>query len=255
MMRRGWNYLLLGLVAWLFFLLWRMPALVAYDLAAETLDNTLTPAGIGGTVWRGEVQQLQLREYPLGRLNWQLSPWDLLVGDVAAEFALSREEASLQGRANAPFSGESVSLEALRGRIPLSLLQPHLAMIPLPLDGVVSLRLDQVEVAGDKPRLERVVGRIVWHQAGVLAPQPLAFGDLQIELNTDDAGAIEGKIGDSGGPLRLQAILTVDEGGDYRLKGKVGARASAPPALHNTLRMLGKADNEGDYPLNFSGRL
>jgi general secretion pathway protein N len=254
MMRRWWHYLMIGVVAWIVFMLWRFPAPVAYDMFAAPLAGRVQVAGLAGTLWHGEAQQLQYQKRLLGRFSWQLSPWGLLLGRLGGEFNLTQDKAYLQGEGRVPLGGGELFLPQLEGRLPLSVIQPYLTMIPLPLEGVLSLKLEGVRVSSEG-RLQRAEGRVVWNQAGVSAPQQLLFGDLQLTLKNQESGGIQGEIRDSGGPLQLQASFTLGDDGAYQLAGQVKAVASAPPALGQSLALLGKADSQGNYPLKFSGRL
>ncbi len=254
MMRRGWHYLLLGLACWLLFMLCRFPAAVGYELIEESLGSELRLAGVSGTVWHGEAAQLQYRGRAVARVEWQLSVWPMLLGRVAGELRLIQDNAYLQTELSLPFSAAGVEMTGVEGRLPLVLLQPYLRQLPLPLSGVFSLKLEALSLA-QGGRLQRALGRVVWHQAGVSAPQPLSFGDLQMTLAEGEAGAIEGVIRDSGGPVQLQAKLLLAEDGGYTLRGRARAAESAPAQLRQSLGLLGKADAEGFYPLNFSGVL
>lgn len=254
MMRRWWHYLLLGVVALLLFLVMRFPAPVAYSLAAGNLGGQVKLAGISGTLWQGEAQQLQLNKQVVADLNWQLSAWSLLLGELSGEVSLHQDKAYLQSQLTTPLSGGEVVASDIEGRLPLNLIQPYLAQLPLPLEGVLSLKLKtlQLDAAG---RPQQAEGRIVWHQAGVSAPQQLLFGDLQMDLESVAGGGIKGTISDSGGPLKLNVILTLSAEGSYQVKGTIKGAESAPPELRQTLTMLGRANAEGAYPLNLSGTL
>lgn len=253
-MKRWWHYLLLGVSAWLLFMVWRFPAPVAYSMFVETAGQKLQAAGVDGTLWHGEAAQLQYQQRAVGSLSWQLSPWGLLLGRLGGELALYQGDGYLQAQGKVPLGGDEVSLSTLQGRLPLEMIQPYLTMIPLPLDGVLSLKLKDLLVDAEG-RLQQAEGRIVWHQAGVTAPQPLPFGDLQMNIQSSEAGGIEGVISDSGGPLQLSANFTLSAEGAYQLKGQVQAAESAPKELRSSLGMLGKANSQGAYPINFSGSL
>jgi hypothetical protein len=153
-----------------------------------------------------------------------------------------------------PLGGGELFLPQLEGRLPLSVIQPYLSVIPLPLEGGLSLKLDGVRVSPEG-RLQQAEGRIVWNQAGVSAPQQLLFGDLKMVLKNQESGGIQGEISDSGGPLQLHASFTLAGDGAYKFAGKVQAAASASQELRQSLALLGKADSQGNYPLNFSGSL
>lgn len=254
MMKRWWHYLLLGIFAWLLFMVWRFPATVAYGMAADSMGEPLQLVGISGTVWEGKAQQLQYNNKAIAEVHWELSPWGVLLGRVSSSLELLDAESYLQARATLPIGGGAVSLSEIKGRLPLAQIQPHLTMVPLPLDGELSLKLDHL-VVGAWGKLQQADGRIVWHQAAVQLMEKLSFGDLQMSLHSVEGGGIEGTIADSGGPLQLNATITLSGEGAYQLEGQVKPNESAPKELRNALAMLGKSDSQGNYPLTFSGSL
>jgi general secretion pathway protein N len=257
MMRRWWPTLLLGVVAWLLFMLWRFPAPVAYGMVAEGLGaegRAVQLAGIEGTLWRGAARQLQYRQRVVGHLDWQLSPWGLLLGRLGGELRVTQDDGYLLAQGRGSLGGGELVLAQLEGRLPLTALQPYLTMVPLPLEGVLSLKLEGVRLSPEG-RLQQAEGRLVWHQAGVSAPQPLLFGDLQMTLQNREEGGISGEISDSGGPLQLRATLTLGADGAYQLTGKVKATESAPQALRQSLPLLGRVDAQGNHPINLQGKL
>ncbi|MEN8170287.1 MAG: type II secretion system protein N [Pseudomonadota bacterium] len=253
-MSHWWHYLLLGVVALLLFLVMRFPAQVAYGLVADSLGKEVQLAGVTGTLWRGEAQQLQVQSRAVASLNWQLSAWGLLWGRLSGEVSAHQDDAYLQSQLTTPLGGGELSLSETEARIPLSLIQPYLTQLPLPLDGVISLKLDALQIDAEG-RPQQATGRVVWHQAGVSAPQPLLFGDLQMDLENIDGGGIEGTISDSGGPLHLRATLTMSVDGAYQLEGKVKATELAAQELRQYLSLLGKADAEGFRSINLRGAI
>ena len=133
MMRRWWHYLLLGIVAWLLFMVARFPAGVAYGMAAPSLPVKL--AGLHDTVWDGGALQMQYRDKFIANTFWQLSPFSLIVGKLDADILLLNIDADLEARVVMPLSGGEVALSGVKGRLPLPLLQQHLTTIPVPMTG------------------------------------------------------------------------------------------------------------------------
>ena len=185
---------------------------------------------------------------------WTLSPWGLAGGRLNADLNLLVEGGAISGQMSAPFGGERLSLMNVKGRVPLSRLQQHLTMIPVPLRGDLSLKLDELLITA-KGRPERAEGRVVWHGAGVQMNEVIPLGDLQMSLKNSEGGEILGTISDSGGPLQLSATLSLQPDGTYSLSGNVTPNESTPESLSSMLPMLGKPDSQGSYPLNLSGRI
>lgn len=253
-MKRWWHYLLLGTFAWLLFLVWRLPAGVAYELASASRELPVKLAGLHDTLWDGGAQQLQYRGKYLGDTSWKLSPWWLLLGKVDATVNLLNNDSYLEAQLEVPLAGGELLLSQVKGSLALPLLQQHLSLVPLPLLGELSLKFEEL-VVDESGRLQRAEGRMVWYRAGVQLAERLQLGDLQMTLQSTGEGAIEGAIRDSGGPLQLQATLTLAPDGSYQLAGEAKPGESAEKALRDALAMLGKPDSQGSYPLNFSGHL
>lgn len=249
-MKRWWHYLLLGVFAWLAFMVWRLPAQIAYSLAAPRLQLPIKAGALHGTLWQGNGL-LQFQGGLTSKSTWQLSPWSLLMGRLGATVNLQNGENYLNADVEMPLDGGEVQFSQLNGSATTALIQPYLSMVPVQLQGDISLKLQEFTLTAEG-HLKRAEGKIVWNRAGAFLTEKLPLGDLQMVLHTRDKGGIEGKISDSGGPLQIAATLTIDPSGKLKLTGRVKTTEQAIPALRNALAMLGKSDAEGFYPLNLS---
>ena len=90
-MKQGWlRLLLLGIGAYLLFLVVTFPAALAYRAIEERL-NGISLSGVSGTVWSGSARRLQAGNLRLQNVRWRVRFWPLLTG--RAELALgSRDE-------------------------------------------------------------------------------------------------------------------------------------------------------------------
>lgn len=59
-------------------------------LTHAPLPSQLKIAGASGSLWQGQVQQLQWQHYNLGQVSWQLQPMQLLTGNLQAKVRLGR---------------------------------------------------------------------------------------------------------------------------------------------------------------------
>lgn len=253
-MSRWWHYVLVGLVAWLVFLIWRLPASVAYSFVNESSNLPVKLSGLQGTLWQGQAAQVVYQKQSLGSANWELSPWSLLLTSLSGEIQLNQGDGYLKSGIQRAVTGGETEFSAVEARIPLATIQPHLKNVPVPLEGSLSVKLNSLAV-GESGNIDQADGRIVWHQAGVSAPQQLALGDLQMNLKANAEGEIEGIISDSGGPLKLLASLILSKSGDYQLSGQLKGSETAPKELTQSLSLLGKQDSQGFYSFSFSGKL
>ncbi|MDH5784554.1 MAG: type II secretion system protein N [Chromatiales bacterium] len=252
MMKRWWHYLVLGIVAWLLFLLWRLPAAVVYEMVLPDTPMPVQLTAVRGTLWEGRAQ-LQQGQNALANLSWDLSAAWLLAGRVAATLKVNPAEGYIDADVVVPVSGGEIAITDLRGMLPMAAVQQHIKAIPLPLEGELTLKLDELLISAEG-RPIAAEGRVVWHKAGLQMGESLALGDLQLTLTTVEKG-IEGTIRDSGGPLQINATLHLDENASYQLQGTITPSGSTPESLRSMLSMLGQPDSQGGYPLNLSGRI
>lgn len=250
----GWG--LLALVAWAAFLVAYWPAGAALALAER--QGWLPPeagwAGASGSVWSGTLEEPAWQQWEAQRLSWSLQPAGLLQGQADLRFQGREAGADIQGQALlAPDGG--VALRDVRLRLEAARLRHWAgeAMGPLALGGTFRGQVAHARIAPDG-RILDLEGRLLWHGAAIEAPLAVPLGDLSGDFTGSD-GRLEGRLQDHGGPLRLEAGVTVDPALQWHLEGRVGHSDEAPDALPQALRMLGQPDDDGLYPIALRGRL
>lgn len=247
--------LIIGIAAYLLFLLMLFPATTAWSLFSPK-GMPLQLQGLNGSIWQGEVSQASWKGQPLGSLSWDLRLWPLILGRVGADFSLQTAEGYLQGEAQLPLSFSSVQVSALKGQLPLSELMRFAPRMPIPVAvaGTVTLDIGQLELDMGSGAAS-AEGRVNWHGAEVLSPQAFKMGNLQADIATDDKGVLGAQLKDLGGPLQLDAMFQLKPDQSYSLNGTVAAANSAEASLQQALSWLGKADNSGKHRLKLQGRL
>lgn len=256
-MKSVMRYLMLGLPLYLVFLVALFPAAQAWRFAAEPLARAMPDlkiSGLDGSVWSGRAGMVVFRQALLGEVNWQLSPLPLLLGEASLEAMLQSNDGYLQSHVSTPLAGGRVSLTNTEGQLPVGELLRFTPYLPIALEGQVALNLSALDIAPDGA-LRRAEGTVVWHQAAMSAPQALSLGDLQLTLHTEEEGKVAGEISDRGGPLKVKGMLQFSPDRSYRFSGTVAPSADAPASLKQALGWLGKPDAQGQYRLNYSGRM
>lgn len=254
-MRRWRWHILLFVVAYAVALVATLPAVLALHWAEPVLARLPQRPllqGVEGSVWSGRAAQASYRGMVLGELQWEISPWSLLIGRIDAEVRLNSVEGYLVGELSSGFSGESVRLRGVNGQLPAATMKSLVPSLPVMPSGSFALNIDEAVIGASG--LRSLDGRVVWNKGGMIAPLELEFGDLVAELSSSESG-IAGRIKDSGGPLQLAAELQLRGDGSYTFTGKSSARPGAAPALGNSLWLLGQPDAQGMVPFHFSGRL
>ena len=85
-----------------------------------------------------------------------------------------------------------------------------------------------------------------------IGDQPL--GDYRITLASGVADGVVAQAASLQGPLDLDAALTLKPDRSYALTGTVAATEAAPRGFRQALNQLGRADADGRYRLDRSGR-
>lgn len=251
------RYLALGFPLYLLFLIALFPAAQAWRFAAEPLERAMPDlklAMLDGSVWSGRAGMVAFRKAMVGELNWQLSPWPLLLGKAQITALLQSDDGYLQSHLSTPLGGGAIELAGIEGQLPLAELLRFTPYLPVVLDGRVSLNLPVLELTADGRPL-RAEGTVIWHQAAMSAPQALSLGDLQVVLRTEAEGQLIGEISDRGGPLKVTGAVQLSPDGSYRVNGTVSAAPDAPAEVKQALGWLGKPDAQGRYRLSYSGKM
>jgi general secretion pathway protein N len=253
--KRAWlKYALVGLLTYALALIVLLPAQQAYGVAQPYLARSMpvTLHDLGGSVWSGRAGTLAWRSTPLGALQWELSPWQLLQGRLGVHWQLQDTATALTGHATVRRDG-GIALRDVAARFPAAQLMLFNPGLPIAADGTIAVKLDEARLQPQAAPALR--GTVVWSQALLVAGQPLKLGDLRLTLQPAENGGSSGAISDGGGPLEISGTVVLDANRSYRLDAKLRARPGADAALGTGLQLLGRADARGYHTLRYSGRL
>ncbi len=250
MKRRTLALVLLGLLAYLGFLIATFPAGWAYALAKPRLD----PLGIKlyaveGTVWDGRLGAMDIHGRRLPELQWRVRPTALLLGRLHTRLDVG--EGRLQGELELSVDGR-LRLAPVAVHWPLPELLQQLQLAALPLEGVIQGQLQRLEIADGLPRAAD--GTLTWRGAASGPPMAAKLGDLQLVLETRDDG-IHGRFRDGGGPLGLGGSLRLAPDGAWRLELQLTPREGRQSPVGRLIAFLGRPDAQGRVVLRRSGRL
>lgn len=250
--RINWRYLLIGLLAYLVFLVVQFPADRAYAMwkTGPGAQQKVVLSGLSGTVWQGSAQQALIDGQRLQGLEWHLKPWTVLFGKLSLDYEVRLDDGFLRGSLAADPQG-AVAFDALEAKLPLAQLSIK-ALAALRPAGVVNLNLQDVDWNGQA--LLSAQGRVVWTGAGINLFQPLQFGDLALTLETRD-DAVVGQLSDGGGPLQADGLLTLKPDGSYQFSGSFAARDGTQSPLGRALKSLGRPGADGRIQVSQSGTL
>lgn len=243
------NFIVVGVVSYLLFVLLLTPAAVVMNLLPVPVQLKL--GKVSGTLWQGEINALQYEGIRVERLRWSLNGWALFGGKLALTLNSGSIQNSavpyLQSVVSYGFSG--LSLHDTMLRMPVKPLLPLLAL-PMPVDASGTLVLDVPYYRQGQPRCSELQGNVSWQDARLQTPTGnwLALQSLFGQLSCDNG--VVALTTDSNNPLGLdvKAVINAEQ---LRVNGTLKPDASMPQEVHQAMQFLGQADSQGRYPISF----
>jgi hypothetical protein len=216
--------------------------------AAWILPNgTAGCASLDGSLWSGTCLGLTVSGKPVGDVSWDLHPWRLFGGKLAAAVTLTHGVAEASGDVEVGFGGRITARNVLAD-LPLD---PQLVPgVPPGLHGRAHLELSQVSVQHGIVR--ELQGRIEAHDLEERSGANTALGSYVISFPGGSGDPI-GKIRDLDGPLAVEGTLHLTAAPGFELEGFVAPRQGASPEVVNNLRFFGSPDATGRREFSMSG--
>ena len=251
--KRGTMMLVLGVVAYLSFMLANFPAGAAYKYIVSPFDKgkKISLQGMNGTLWQGEAAQARIAGFNLGKLSWDLRLHSLFTGKLGVDLHTKGDGSRIDGLARVGMD-QTLYLDNLQGRIPAASLMPLFYGFPIAIGGQISADIKHAEIRQGK-RLD-LDGKMVWHSAALTAPQPVNLGDLFVAM-LPEADGTKLLLSDQGGPLTLEGTIQVKHNGQYKANIYLGTRDDKQPALSNGLKMMGRTNPDGKVLVSRTGKL
>jgi len=248
-MRRPAWLIAAGAAAFIVFLVAFLPA----SVLLRFLPAEVSLSGVGGTVWRGEADQVAIRGRPIGSITWSNRPWRLLLLqlDYAVRYLPEGGEVDLDVTLSGP---HRVGIANARGSLPIMAVDGLLG--PAGWKATAELDVDSLVLADGFP--ESAAGLLVLRDLTAPGPRGVKIGSFELTLGEGAVGSdsIAGRLRDlGGGPMQVRATLELKPDRSYVLSGEVAAGPEAGEAIQRTLRFLGPADSLGRRPFTVEGTL
>jgi len=245
-MRAVWQALAFLLAVVVIFLIIKLPAKFIYQQFVP--DNTIRLVGISGSIWSGHVEKIDAQQITLQNLDWELSPFSLLLGEAFITWQLNDPVATLSGELT--LSKNNISLANTHGNINLIGLAQRLPRQEVLLAGDIDTNIELISL--DQQQISKAVGELVWQQAGLVSPENIAFGQFKAVLSSE-AGKLIVQFSDIDGAVSLAGDMTVTRFGAFQYSMKLGVRDTSIPGLIKGFNQLGQPDSEGKIKIRGSG--
>jgi general secretion pathway protein N len=226
------------------------PAAVAWGWVSERAPDVRLQ-GVDGTVWNGSATRISVRGQVLGRLQWQLSPWQLLSGNPRLHLEVDGPGLKLAGEL-LRHDVDLIAIEHLNVQTEAGWLAPALAIPELEPTGIlVSEDASLILARSGLPRA--LDAHIEWREAGVRGQVIARLGTLMIDAQGKD-GRIEAQVRDSGdGEVEIRGKASIDQN-SYRSEVVLVPRVSDGPVVE-ALQWVGQPRPEGGRLLIVEGTI
>lgn len=234
---------------WLILVIRNIPAQWGLSLAGASLQAE----GISGTVWSGRaanvVLPFQNQRYALGKLEWKLSPWSLLLLKPCLELSSEYQSQSLQGEACVGLGGSS-EFNNVVVKLPADIIK-----LWLPVDGVrgnLLFRVDTLEMEGE--RIVKLSGKGRWDDAYYHNSFDwMKLGAVAFDFRESPDGGVLTEVVDIDGPLKLDLLYQFSLQGTFQLKGDVIVQPNAPKELVQVLTAVADEKGANHFYIDWGG--
>lgn len=245
-MRSRSRLILVCLATFLLGVVLLFPARVAYHFVPAGL---VAATGIEGTVWRGRVSAASSNGIYISNVSWRFRPMRLFSGELA--FAVKADVMSGFVTTEVGFGfGNAVRLRDLNAAIPAQMLQSSLNLPGL--SGSIAATFERLSFEGDLPVAADGEVEVI----NLVAPRVYrgALGGYKAEFFTQNNG-IGASVEDTDGIVDVAGSLTITADRNYQFIGQIAPKANTPANMQQQMRVLGIADERGQYPLRLEGVL
>jgi general secretion pathway protein N len=209
-------WIVLGVLLWLVFVISQIPAVWGAWFMTRGSDQ-LALSGVSGSVWTGRAAlasiKVEQKDYSLGELRWELHPMSLLLMSPCATIHTKQDRQQIDGEVCSSLGGD-LELHDADISAPAALLQ---GVLPLPVDGQMSVRLEEFQVSGNQ--VKTLKGNLTWSSARIYnGSNWMEVGSYAAEL-ADTPEGINANIFNIDGPVQLQLQAALASAGGGSVKG------------------------------------
>ncbi|MDQ7048562.1 MAG: type II secretion system protein N [Enterobacterales bacterium] len=215
-------------------------------------QNRVQVMGLKGTLWRGQIEQLNYSSWQLNQVNYSLAFFPLLIGKVSTH--LSIKKGDLRGPLDLILVSQTeLQIEHAKLEMSASQLQRFIPFPGVSLKGELST--DDFSLTLDKARLIAISGLTHWMNSEVsIGSNQFTLGNYSAEWKTDSSGKMTGRIITSTNALSLQGNISLSPQGVFEFKGSVAK--DIDQRLYNSLLFFSSGPvKDGRLPLLFKKKI
>ncbi|USD65179.1 type II secretion system protein N [Vibrio sp. SCSIO 43136] len=253
-MKRLLAYLAVFLVALVSSLVAYLPA--SFLLQYAPLPRGLELQGTSGTIWQGQFASVKWQRQQLGEVQWQFQPSALVSGKVEYQVRFGRgSDYKLTGKGLVGLDLTGPYAQNVVASMPAKEVMRYAPRLPVPIDIDGQLEAMVKHLRLGSPWCSEGSGSLVWNASQVGTPLgELAMGPVITDVTCQD-NTLSAKGGQNNAQVSSEFSATLSPNMTYQAQGWFKPGAEFPQGLGGQLSWLGAPNNQGQYPMSYSGRL
>lgn len=245
-------YWLIGIIAYLFFLLANSPAAQVIDLIDKQFKLPAKFYGVQGSVWSGQSDSILIKNKTrLDNVHWSINPLSLLLLRISADLEADIKQSRTVGKM-VVYANGSIEANSVRARLNASDVQQMMSMPFGQLGGEININLETLEL--DTNGIPKTTGQIKWRSAKLTLAETVELGNIEINISPEQKN-MKAVISNKGGMIAISGSATISEDKRYTLDIDLKPEASASANISQSLGMFARRLPNGTYQLKQNGNL
>lgn len=241
-------YSLAALLLFTGFVLVRVPASLALNYIGSK-SGFLAPYQVSGTVWNGSATEMVVRyggsSLSLGLVEWQLSPWQLLLGKLSVHLDANKGSQKIAGDFSLAL-GNRLQVQDAEIHLDIPTLTSLMKVrLPGQLQGMAELSLERLSYEGGS--VMDLAGTMVARDGVYVIGQPVVLGTYAAKLSLKDR-LVNASLSDIDGAVTISGDVTVQpETREYHVNLTVRPKPDANPMIGQALAALTQQQPDGSF--------
>jgi general secretion pathway protein N len=248
-MSRIIKWSLLGLLAYLIFLIVKLPASQVVYRVNNSPDVFISD--VKGTIWNASASMLVVNNIAIEKVSWQTSFWSLLVGKIKLHINAGNlrasDKVSVQGPVSIDiFDQTHIQASDLSVYVPANMVIAKLSL-PIVVDagGRFKVQFDELDYHNACLTLR---GKGEWLKAGIEGlGEPLDLGNFAAELSCIDEDVLV-RIAPPN-IFNLTADARIPKNLKVRVDGRFKPADELPKQVKDAANFFGRTDQDGFYTI------
>ncbi len=240
------KFILFGLIVFIGAFAYLAPA----SLIQKFLPGNISVAGISGTLWNGNIQQVVVDNISVSNTEWSASPISLLAGNIKADVSINSY--NLKGNFETSYSGSSVRASDVDLNGELSLLKPIFEKYGLTIDGKFDADFEKLEMENGIPK--HADGTLQTFDTRILGVVPVHLGDIT-SVFEDQTQGVQINLNNTEGELDLNGNITITQNGAFTADLTLSRNSITPEHVQQTMQLIGQQISEDTVKVIHSGQM